>query len=102
MTSRQVVLNGVLNTLDSDTHAVTLAGEVSGSGSLVKNGSGDLTLSHQNTYTGDTTINGGKVTLDGNNASFGNGTVTFANATTLATSSNVTVANAVQLDGQTT
>lgn len=39
----------------------TFAGSMSGSGALVKNGSGALTLAGANTYTGGTIINGGTI-----------------------------------------
>ena len=43
----------------------TVSGIISGDGSLTKAGSGTLTLSAANTYTGDTTISAGKLTVSG-------------------------------------
>ena len=43
----------------------TISGIVSGDGSLTKAGSGTLTLSATNTYTGDTTISAGTLTISG-------------------------------------
>ena len=43
----------------------TISGIVSGDGSLTKAGTGTLTLSANNTYTGDTTISAGKLIISG-------------------------------------
>ena len=43
----------------------TVSGVISGSGSFTKAGSGTLTLSTNNTYTGDTTIAAGTLTVSG-------------------------------------
>ena len=43
----------------------TISGIVSGDGSFTKAGSGTLTLSATNTYTGDTTISAGKLIISG-------------------------------------
>jgi outer membrane autotransporter protein len=58
-----VIDNGVLafNRVDS----VTFGGVISGTGSLVKQGAGTLTLPGANTYTGTTTINAGSLIVDG-------------------------------------
>lgn len=47
------------------TDALTLSANISGSGSLTKLGTGKLTLSGANTYTGDTTVNAGELSLTG-------------------------------------
>jgi autotransporter-associated beta strand protein len=48
----------------------------SGSASLVKTGSGTLTLSSANTYTGGTTVNAGLLVVSGATAKLGSGSVT--------------------------
>ncbi len=43
----------------------TYAGVLSGTGSVIKDGSGNVTFSGINTYSGGTTVNGGKLVIDG-------------------------------------
>jgi autotransporter-associated beta strand protein len=58
-----VDLGGALNTLTvNQTADGTLSGVVSGSGSLVKDGSATLTLTQDIAYTGDTVVNAGTLT----------------------------------------
>ncbi|HAU6747458.1 TPA: fibronectin-binding autotransporter adhesin ShdA [Salmonella enterica subsp. enterica serovar Godesberg] len=54
-----VANNGVLQVGEGE-----LENTLSGSGSLVKTGTGELTLSGDNTYSGGTTISGGTLTVD--------------------------------------
>ena len=49
------------------TDASALAGSISGTGSLTKNGAGTLTLSGANTYSGPTGVNAGTLALTGGN-----------------------------------
>ncbi len=60
--SGNMVDNGVFVFDRSD--ALTYAGNISGSGSLVKNGTGTLTLTGLNPYSGGTTINAGRLLLN--------------------------------------
>ncbi len=60
--SGNMVDNGVFVFNRSD--ALTYAGNISGTGSLVKNGAGTLTLTGLNPYSGGTTINAGRLLLN--------------------------------------
>jgi autotransporter-associated beta strand protein len=70
----------------------TISGSaIAGSGQLIKQGGGSLTLNGANSYTGGTVNNGGTVTI-GNAGAFGAGLVTL-NGGTLNNSANTSVAN---------
>ncbi len=66
------------------TDTLTLSANISGSGILTKLGTGKLTLSGANTYTGDTTVNAGELSLNGSVAGNvlvnGDGTLSGAGA----------------------
>ncbi len=62
---------------------VTLAGGVSGSGGLVKSGSGILALSNSAAYSGNTTVNGGTLQFSQANAANDLSTVNIAAGATL-------------------
>jgi autotransporter-associated beta strand protein len=67
----------------------------SGTGPLLKNGTGNLILNGANTYSGGTTLNGG-LTILGNKQAFGAGTVTASTTTpTLQASADLSGANAL-------
>jgi len=55
----------------------TLAANVSGSGSLTQQGTGTLTLTGSNSFTGVTSLNGGFLSLGGSNALAGGGNISF-------------------------
>ena len=52
-------------TVGNNNSSTTFSGSLTGGGSLTKNGSGKLTLSNTNTYTGATTVNAGTLAVDG-------------------------------------
>jgi len=62
-----VIDNGILAFNRSD--SVTFNGVISGTGNVVKLGTGTLTLPNTNTYTGSTAINSGSLIVDGSIAS---------------------------------
>ncbi|NBS80173.1 hypothetical protein EBS57_10375, partial [bacterium] len=77
---------------------LTYAGTITGTGNLIKNGSGVQTLTGANSYSGGTRVNAGEISI-GHNTALGTGTVNLA-ATGVglnAVANNLTVANAFQL-----
>jgi phospholipase C len=87
---------GVLTIGYDNTSPAAYSGAIGGAGgSLVKTGTGTLTLSGANTFTGTFQVNGGKVYVNGNNS--GGGAVGVASGATLGgtgtISAAVTVAN---------
>jgi len=78
--SNAIVNNSAL--LVDRTGSLTLSGNMSGTGTLTKNGSGTLVLSGSNTYSGATTLNLGTLTLQTSNA-LGTSTLTQASAASL-------------------
>ncbi len=92
-----VTLGAKTLTAGGDNTSTTFSGVLSGTGgALSKTGSGTLTLSGINTFTGGTTITSGKVIVT-NDSSIGSGTVTL-NGGTLNNSSSVSLNNAVVID----
>ncbi|MFO1391538.1 MAG: autotransporter-associated beta strand repeat-containing protein [Agitococcus sp.] len=77
-----------------------MTGVISGTGSLVKDGAGQLNLAGANSYASGTQVNAGKVALDANTA-LGTGAATFAKDTelSLGISKGISVANAITTDG---
>jgi fibronectin-binding autotransporter adhesin len=98
--ANDITLNGKLS-IHAQSFNSTLSGNVTGTGSLVKDGIGQLSLSQDNSYSGGTTVTEGKVAIDAN-AALGSGQASFANNTelSLGISKGVSVANTLQLDGQ--
>ncbi|MDQ0586279.1 autotransporter outer membrane beta-barrel domain-containing protein [Variovorax paradoxus] len=84
--------------LNTDTE---VSGVISGvGGSVVKVGTGALTLSGANTYSGGTVLHQGRLNV-GHNEALGTGALSMDDDTTLGFSADgVTLANAIQLTGQ--
>jgi autotransporter-associated beta strand protein len=81
--NRQIVLAGAAGTFDTNGFTLALTGVLSGSGNLIKVGTGTLVLVGTTSYTGDTFVNGG--TLQGTMAALSrnivnNAIVTFADS----------------------
>jgi autotransporter-associated beta strand protein len=72
-------LGSRLLTVGNDNANTNYAGVISGTGSLVKTGSGSLVLSAANTYSGHTTVGAGTLAINGSLASL----VTVSNGSTL-------------------
>ncbi|WP_354042970.1 autotransporter domain-containing protein [Devosia sp. UYZn731] len=62
--TRDVILPGAA-VIDTNGHAVSLAGTISGLGTLTKTGLGTLTLTGTSTYTGQTSVDAGRLSVDG-------------------------------------
>lgn len=78
--------NNSSGTLPSSTYS----GNLSGSGDLVKTGTGVLSLGGSNSYTGGTTLTAGTLALSSANAIGTTGTISFNGGTLRATSNNTT------------
>ncbi|MAX26919.1 MAG: hypothetical protein CMJ19_20690 [Phycisphaeraceae bacterium] len=88
--------NQLTFTGDNDTAA---SGVISGSGAMVKNDAGILTLTGTNTYTGDTTLNAGTIVV-GNDSALGiGGTLNIAGGTLESDNDVRTIANDTSVTG---
>ena len=68
-TGGNVILGAATLTIGGDNSWRSYAGVISGTGAITKTGSGGLTLSNSNTYTGATTVSAGYLVLNANYAS---------------------------------
>ncbi len=85
-------------TAGGDNTSTSVSGAVSGTGSLVKQGSGTLTLSGSNSYGGTTTVSGGTLSIAGD-GNLGSGAVNLAGGAVLDVSGATTIDNAIVLTG---
>ena len=82
----------------SGTNSTSFDGSITGTlGSLVKDGSGTLTLSGANTYTGATNVNGGKLVVNGSTSA--SSAVTVASGATLSGTGTVGGQTTIQSGG---
>jgi autotransporter-associated beta strand protein len=97
--SAPVVLTSSLDVSNASANTTTISGAISGAGSL-SNLSGNLALTAINSYSGSTTISGGRITVDGD-ATLGDGTGTLflSGGTLTATASRTSdvIANNISL-----
>ncbi|MDQ0033670.1 outer membrane autotransporter protein [Variovorax boronicumulans] len=92
-----IVNNATLAIDRSDAH--TLSNTISGSGSLVKQGTGTTTLTAANSYAGGTALKRGRLNV-GHNLSLGTGALSMDDGTTLGFAANgLNLANAIVLTG---
>ncbi|MBE7564380.1 autotransporter-associated beta strand repeat-containing protein [Acidithiobacillus sp. HP-6] len=87
--------NGALNFDQPQSDVATLNNIISGSGSVIQSGTGSLTLSGVNTYSGGTTLNSGTTSI-GSADNLGSGAITFDGGT-LETTAALTDAAAIDL-----
>jgi len=81
------------------TNSTTLAGAITGSGTLTKQGSGTVTLSNANgLFSGPISLTAGQITV-ANNTAMGTGMLTMSAGTTLSVNAGISVANDVTLNG---
>jgi outer membrane autotransporter protein len=93
---------GVLSFEIDNGSNLAFSGAISGSGGIVKDGEGTLTLSGNNSYTGGTLVNEGTLAV-GSNTALGTGTLFLAEETTLQAAANwLKLTNAIQLLGDAT
>ncbi|MGP0172268.1 Ig-like domain-containing protein [Pseudomonas sp. NCHU5208] len=87
-------------TSGGDNTSTSVLGVISGSGSLIKQGNGTLTLAGSNTYSGTTTVSAGTLSIAGD-GNLGTGGLTLAGST-LAITGATTIDNAIALTGNST
>ncbi|HEY0966560.1 MAG TPA: autotransporter-associated beta strand repeat-containing protein [Opitutaceae bacterium] len=97
-TSSTIVL-GSNNLAIYQNNAGTYRGDITGSGSVSKHNSGDLTLANATNYTGGTTVHSGKVILaSGATLGASTSTITLNNGASLIANSGATVSNPLTLN----
>jgi len=95
-----VTLGSATLTTGTDNTSTTFSGTISGSGNLIKVGTGVLTLAGANAYTGGTTLAGGTLSL-ANNQALGSGALTTTGSI-VDYASGVAIPNAIVVNSNTT
>ncbi len=96
LVNKAVTVSPASVTVNSTNKNYVISGSaIAGAATLTKNGSGRLTISSGNTYTGNTVINGGTLEVDANSA-LGTGQVTLSGGA-LSNNVSATLPNAVVL-----
>ncbi|MBB2497162.1 DUF4347 domain-containing protein [Pseudomonas sp. UL070] len=85
-------------TAGGDNSSTTVSGVIAGTGSLIKQGSGTLTLSGTNTYGGTTTVSAGTLSV-ASDSNLGSDSVTLASGATLDITGATNIDNAIALSG---
>ena len=86
--------------VDTETAAIVLAGNLSGSGGLTKTGSSELILSGTNTYAGGTAVNGGTLEFASSSALPGSGLTTIGAGGRLVSGSGAGIVTLRGINGQ--
>ena len=103
--SANINLSSYTLTVGSDDSSTSYTGVISGTGALIKQGSGTLTLTGTQTYTGNTTISAGTLTVSGSGSlNSGNYAGAIANSGTLnyASSTSQTLSGVISGTGSVT
>ena len=100
LSGSSINLNSHTLTIDGDGGTATISGVISGAGGLTKNGSGNLEISQNNTFDGNVTINGGKVTMSHGNALGDTGTIAVNAGADLEVTGGITVARNLTLSAK--
>ena len=89
----KVTFTNASQLLLNNTADLTVAGAITGSGSVTKQNTGNATLAADNTYTGPTAVNAGTLTLLGSNLNAGG--TTISTGATLALTGTATLAGSI-------
>lgn len=98
-----IAINATNGTVDTGANTLTLSGVIadgSGAGGFTKSGAGTLVLSGSNTYTGDTTLAAGTLSLQ-NNAALGSGNL-ITQGSVVDYANGVNIGNTIILQSNTT